>query len=506
MGAPSKGMNLTGWAACVAFGFDALSCIPDGMEKQPSTEKNTEVQARPRPVVSAQLSDGSLIETVYRPDTRRTAFCLWQDGTPRYEDRITEGNQILVPYSGRNNLIRNDVVRFPSRAEAYDSEAALVAEIRAFIHQFVDVAPLFEAIASYYVLLSWVYDSFNELPYVRVIGEPGSGKTRFLLTVGSICFKPIFASGASSVSPIFRIIDAFGGTLVIDEGDFRASDEHAEIVKILNNGHARGFPVLRSELSPTGEYNPRAYRVFGPKLVATRGFFQDRALESRCITEELGQRRLRDDVPINLPPSHGMRALSLRNKLLIFRFRNWGKRHVVDDLVDRTIEPRLNQVFVPLLSLVEDAGVRAELQALARRYHGEIIAERGMDPEAQILEIIREMLAQGSPLAVKDIADWFADRHGDEYERKVTAKWIGWIIRKRLRLGTQKRHGVFVIADEGIPKIKRLFERYGVNGDEPTRQTSKVSPPDALPRVDVGDVGDFGTVERGEQSGQEPRG
>ncbi|HEX4826350.1 MAG TPA: hypothetical protein VFV19_18770 [Candidatus Polarisedimenticolaceae bacterium] len=437
--------------------------------------------SHPRYLVSVRLSDGALAETVFDPTAGRTIFCVFRDGEPHYEEQITDANQIIVPYTARNNLIRHDVVRFSSRADNFESEASLIAEIRAFIHQFVDVSPLFEAIASYYVLLSWVYDSFNELPYLRVIGEPGSGKTRFLLTVGSICYKPIFASGASSVSPIFRILHAFQGTLVIDEGDFRASDEHAEIVKILNNGHARGFPVLRSELSPTGEYNPRAYRVFGPKLVATRGFFQDRALESRCITEELGQRRLRDDIPINLPPSHGMRALSLRNKLLTFRFKNVGKRHIVDSLVDRTIEPRLNQVFVPLLSLVEDASVRAELQELARRYHGEIIAERGMDSEAQILEIIRDMLAQNAPLAIKDISDWFSDRHGDEYERKVTAKWIGWIIRKRLRLGTQKRHGVYVIADGSVAKLERLFDRYGINKEEVGVPPS-VTPPNGLPQ------------------------
>src|SRR5436190_2148860 len=137
-------------------------------------------------------------------------------------------------------------------------------------------------------------------PYLRVRGDFGSGKTRFLLTVGSLCYKPIFASGASTVSPLFRILDAFKGTLVMDESDFRMSDERAEIVKILNNGNARGFPVLRSEVSgKKGEFNPRAYAVFGPKLVATRGFFQDRALESRCITEEMNHYHLRTDVPIN---------------------------------------------------------------------------------------------------------------------------------------------------------------------------------------------------------------
>ncbi|NIQ03928.1 MAG: hypothetical protein GWM98_29235, partial [Nitrospinaceae bacterium] len=45
------------------------------------------------------------------------------------------------------------------------SEKVLVQEIQAFIHRYVDVSPLFERLASYYVLFTWIYDGFNELPY-----------------------------------------------------------------------------------------------------------------------------------------------------------------------------------------------------------------------------------------------------------------------------------------------------------------------------------------------------
>ena len=58
------------------------------------------------------------------------------------------------------------------------------------------------------------------------------------------------------------------GTLIVDEGDFRFSDEKAELVKILSNGNGRGFPVLRSESVSGKEFSPRAYSVFGPKLIA----------------------------------------------------------------------------------------------------------------------------------------------------------------------------------------------------------------------------------------------
>src|SRR5713101_2798621 len=416
------------------------------------------------PTVSAVLPDGSLLETVYDLERRETAFVRWHEDEWTREASITvDGLRRLVPYSPQNNLLRNGVVLFPSEPEEYGAERELVKAIRGFLHRYVDVSPLFEKLASYYALLTWVYDGFNELPYLRVRGDPGSGKTRFLLVLGSLCYKPIFASGASTVSPLFRILDAFRGTLIIDEGDFRMSDERAEIVKILNNGNARGFPVLRTEVSNQREFSPRAYHVFGPKIVATRGSFQDRALESRCLTEEMGQARLREDIPINLPGSHKEEALRLRNKLLLFRFRNLNKHQAAEELVDRAIEPRLNQIFVPLLSIIDDQTARSELQELARRYHREMVAERGLDAEAQVLGIIRDLLASPyeARLSVKDITSWFIDRHGNDYEKKITGKWIGWIIRKRLGLKTQRTHGEFLIPASEAAKLERLYEKYG---------------------------------------------
>ena len=408
------------------------------------------------------------MEMVYDAASSNTAFAIWQAGKWSMEIAVTTADsKRLVPYSPDNNLIKNEVVLFPSRPQEYNSQEQLISEVRSFIHRYVDVSPLFEKIASYYVLFSWVYDSFNELPYLRLRADPGSGKTRFLLTVGSVCYKPIFASGASTVSPLFRIIDTFRGTLIIDEGDFRLSDERAEIVKILNNGNARGFPVLRSEVTPKREFNPTAYTVFGPKIVATRSLFEDRALESRCLTEVMGQQRLRDDVPISLPSSHKEEALELRNKLLLFRLRNYHRSRASDSLVDRSIEPRLNQIFVPLLSIIEDARSQEELKELARKYNRELISDRSMDMEAQILEIIRDLIAaQQGRLSVKDITNWFVDRHGEEYERKVTSKWIGNIIRKKLFLKTQKSHGVFVIPPSEEAKLARLYEKYGIGSQE----------------------------------------
>ena len=419
---------------------------------------------KPVPTASARLDSGDILEMVYRPEERRTLFVIsHQDGWKELESVDRHPGERLVPYRSENNLLAHGVVLLPSEPEEYGTEAELLANVKAFIHRYVDLTPTFEEIAAYYVLFTWIHDAFNELPYLRVRGDFGSGKSRFLLTIGSLCYKPLFASGASTVSPIFRIIDAFRGTLVIDEGDFRASDEKAEITKILNNGNARGFPVLRAEqVGNRKEFDPRAYSVFGPKLIATRSFFEDRALESRCITEDLGQRSLREDIPLNLPTRFEEEARTLRNKLLLFRFRNLGKPRDLAAAVDRSIEPRLAQIFAPLMSVVEDEDARASLANLARRYQRELVADRGMDMEAQVLEVIRGLAQDGSQLSVKEIAAAFAEHYGADYDRPVTPKRLGGIIRRKLGLLPEKSHGVFVIPPAEQGKLGRLYEKYGL--------------------------------------------
>lgn len=428
------------------------------------------------PTASAVFKDGAILEMLHDPETRETRFALWRnDGWTIEQEHAVNAMERFVPFSPANNLITNEFVLLPKTPEDYGSEEQLLAEIKGFIHRYVDVTPLYEEIASYYVLFSWVYDVFNELPYLRVRGDFGTGKTRFLLTVGALCYKPIFASGASTVSPIFRLLETFQGTLVIDECDFRFSDEKAELVKILNNGNVRGFPVLRSDANNKGEFNPNAYHVFGPKIVATRGDFEDRALESRFLTEDMGSVKLRDDIPINLPPEHKAEALTLRNKLLLFRFRNLNKRPALAHLVDRSLEPRLNQIFVPLLSIIDDPKAQDRLRGVARQCQRELVSERGLSTEAQVLEVIQELQAMSDTrLSIKEITDRFTDLHGDEYKHKITHKWVSYIVRKRLYLRSRKSNGVYVIGAEEYPKLTRMYEQYGLTATQAVQAESVV--------------------------------
>ncbi len=371
----------------------------------------------------------------------------------------------LSPVAPGNNLIKHGAVLFSEKAEPYDSITTLVSDIEAYIHRYVDLSDHFRKLCCYYILLSWVYDAFNELPYLRFRGDYGSGKTRALFVIGSLSYKPFFASGASTVSPIFHTLDSFRGTLVFDEADFRFSDEKSELVKIFNNGNVRGFPILRTTVTNDRQFNPRAFDVFGPKIVAMRKAFDDQALESRFLTEEMGQRSLRRDIPINLPDVQKEEATQLRNKLLMYRFRNLATAQIDDSLADHTLSPRLNQILVPLLSIINDRALRADILQAVQSFDQKMYQERASTIEAHVLEVLRDLFAsqQGPSVPIREIAQGVDQRFGADYERPVTPRTVGGVLRSRLRLLTWKSNGVYVLPVTEREKVEVLCRHYGVD-------------------------------------------
>lgn len=420
----------------------------------------------------AAVADDTLIELVYDAGQRKTGLAVSRFGglwNIEQEVRIHTG-ETLIPYSPKNNLIASGCVLFPSVPEHYGDKAELLADITAFLHRYVDLSPLFEQIAAHYVLLSWVHDAFNELPYLRLRGDYGTGKTRGLLTIGSLSYRPIFASGASTVSPIFHTLDRFGGTLILDEADFRFSDAASDLVKILNNGNMKGLPVLRTMQTKDKEFNPRAFKVFGPKLIAMRGSYDDPALESRFITEDTDAREMRADIPVSLPPEFSAEALSLRNRLLHYRFCHLFETRLNPEMALTGVEPRVNQIALPLLGLVDDPPLRAEIGELMKRGQSERLEQRQSTTEARVAAVLaaRAAMANGFPVTVGAVTAAFNDRFAAEYPNPVSDRWIGHVLRKVLRIAAHRSNGVYVVPPSEIPKIKALAARYSGNSSPST--------------------------------------
>lgn len=424
-----------------------------------------EQRTRGTPTVFRRLPDGGIVELVYSELRKRTSFSVYRSGLVVEQDAIElEDGAHLVPVPATNNLIKHRAVLLPSDAASYESVPELAARISGYLYKYVDLSHSFRKIATCYVLLTWVYDAFNELPYLRLRGDFGSGKTRALSVIGSVCYRPFFASGASTVSPIFHTLDFFGGTLVLDEGDFRFSDEKSELVKIFNNGNVKGFPVLRTAITVQKEFDPRAFNVFGPKLIAMRRSFDDQALESRFLTEEMGQRQLRSDIPINLPEEQAAEALALRNQLLMYRFETLDAVKLRKERGNRSHSPRLNQILIPLLSVIDDPKLHEEIWSAAGALEQFLYRERSSTMDAGVLEILVPLIQEAgrSHVTISEIANAFREKFSEDYDRPITNRTIGGVLRKRLHLSVHKSHGISVIPVSEEPKVIQMAIRFGV--------------------------------------------
>lgn len=412
-------------------------------------------------IVSIILPDGRMIETLLDPVTGQTNFAVWENGKIKIINKLKDQNgRLLYPISASNPLLKNKLISFPSGPVEYENIDILFFEIQNFIHRYVDLSEEFEKIASYYVLLSWVYDRFTEIPYLRKIGDFGSGKTRFLKVLGAICYKGVFASGGTSTAAIFHIIDKFQGTLIIDEADFIFSDEKSAVAKILNNGNASGFPILRVSQKNNGQFTPISYTVFCPKIIASRKNYTDQALESRFITETFRPTKIRNNIPITLPDTFEEEALRLRNNLLTYRFKMFNKikKYIIPENIP--LEGRISQIFSPLLSVVFKQADQKHILTIALQYSNELKNDRSQNIEAQVLSIIKQLQDEKQILSIKNITNEFFVQFADYYRKKLSGKWIGFIIRKKLNLRTIRRQNGYIIEPGQFKKIQEYFQRY----------------------------------------------
>jgi len=409
--------------------------------------------------------DGSLLEMLY-DETRKpaTSFARY-DGKKvtyvnRWRDTVT-GKQ-YEPYPAEK-IIQSNTLELPSEAVDFGSEKELLTEIREFIGKYLYVSPFFHTISTYYVLLSWIYDNFTVLPYLRARGDYGTGKSRFLLAVGVLCYKPISCVGATSVSALFRLIEMYRGTMVVDEADFGESDESNRIIKVLNSGYQKGFPVILSESPKKGQFEPRSFDVFGPKLIATRKEFKDRALESRCVNEIM-EPVPHLDLPINLPQSFWDEALVIRNKLLMWRFTKWGKIEIENNHHHSSVEARLAQIMTPLLNIIDDEAVKKEFIAFMQERNSQIIEERGDTIVGKVAKAICDLWADTTEiLSNQRITDVTNDSFDNE-DFSITPHKTGRILRKEFNLELKRAGQGYVVdrTQENQVKLTNIAKRFGV--------------------------------------------
>ena len=405
---------------------------------------------QPKPIECSSLVTNEYIFELVR-NNNKTCFLRFDRST----QEITEWDRValpslsapMLPHPANSTYL--SACSWPTCALEYGTDKDLINLLREFIHKWVEVSENDELIMVFYVLFTHSYDEFLEVTYLRFIGDLGSGKSRAGNEVmGSLVYKGIRTTAVSSIASLFRILHVIKGTLFLDEADLGdRSDKTSEIVQVLNSGYRAGNPVLRVDTNKVKNMEPVEFHVFGPKIIMSREHMKDQALESRCIPIHMKE-KTRREIPLLLNRSLESEAQELRNKLLLWRFRNYGthEENIDQRYIDLAIASRTKQLFMLLSSVVYDKEVRDMMLTLAVSLSVEQKGDRGESRSGEVLEIMRTMLLTTAYehgekifLSFNDMVKNFnASKSNNEAEKKMTNHWMSNILREKLKMKKHK--------------------------------------------------------------------
>lgn len=351
----------------------------------------------------------------------------------------------------------------PSAIGEYESEEELTEKIIEYTKKWLYVDYKFYTLIALYVKLTWVYDKFSELPYLRVFGQYGSGKSRFLKVMSMLCYKSI-STGSITDAGLFRALDTLRGTCILDEMDRSFTDNTSMIVKIFNNGYQKDSPHLNINQN-TFEIVP--FNIFGPKIIAMHNNFSDPSLESRIISYTMTNKKIPKNIPTNLSEEFYIEGEAIRNMLLSYRFKNYFKK-IDNDINDveciDSISSRIKQIYSPLYFICENDQERSIVVEYMNESNSEIVREKSSGLEAEILRSIMECyqdVSTGNWILYSSILNKLNDNL--DYRDKTTNKRLGFLIRKRLQIYAERRRdGYGLEFSKNKDKIRSKCEEYHV--------------------------------------------
>jgi hypothetical protein len=409
-----------------------------------------------------------MADIVYVPDAQpSTKYVVYRlDGSHEIADCVQAGGITYTPPQSR--LVETKTVLLPTGVAEYGTDAELLTTIQRYVRRWFKLSSdAWAPVIATFVFMTWVFDRFEAVPYLRALGDYASGKSRLLQVVGHLVYRGIFAGGATSASPVFRLIDRYKGTVILDEADFRHSDMRSDLIKILTCGYMKGFPVLRCEKTrgPGGEtFDPQDYDVFGPKVLAAREPFDDPALESRCITypAPVFPDTAVADVSLTFGDQAKQEAQQLRNKLLLWRFRRYREMSVDPYARLDEVELRVQQIFGPLLAVFDDPALRATIIDQAHAVAVAFREERRDRVEGQIVEALVQLRGDARREGFWKVTDITRCVNFNVPERHhVNEKTVGRRMKALLGYPSQRHpqssRAVYAYSEDAVKRLARLY-------------------------------------------------
>ena len=200
-----------------------------------------------------------------------------------------------------------------------------------------------------------------------------------------------------SAASVFRIVDKFQPTLFLDEFNSGDSDDTAAIIQILNSGYQDLCKIPRMQSASDGSFKTELFTPFCPKIIGSLKKMSSNALNSRCIEIEM-ESTTRNDIPLVLTARMVKAGIQLRNKLTLYRLRNYGRdfESLLDEaekeLKKTGIKNRSVQINCPLFALIESEDIKKEFIVLLQGRDAVLAEEKALSLDGEIVDKIHTLL------------------------------------------------------------------------------------------------------------------
>jgi hypothetical protein len=229
-------------------------------------------------------------------------------------------------------------------------------------------------------------------PILPIRGPSQSGKNRLAFLLRTLSYRPYFEMSTHRIPSLYRPLDLWQGTLVLDEADFANTNEKSELVHFLNC-RATGTPLSRQNPK-----NPRitdTFTNFGLTILTQRKPFDDNATESRALPfySEASDKRL----PVIETDEMLKEGLAFQNKLLYLRMKYHQEITIKkDSWIDELNDHRLIASLLPLLALSRyDPSLRDTIAETAKAVQKLKIEEKTNSMDGLLVNYFWEKINEG---------------------------------------------------------------------------------------------------------------
>ena len=324
------------------------------------------------------------------------AFLHWKNGSATIVHSIESNGQLFVPPDPTSAFF--PALSLPNGIQQCERPYELLWEIASAISKFVKVRPDQLGFVAAFILASWFADCYETAPYLWIVGPLGSGKTKLLKVLWCLCRRGLIAGDLRSGS-LYKVVDAWDPTLMIDEFESASSAGIVELLRMLRDGSSPGVPVYR---------NGRPFSPYCLKAISMRQPLGDAALSNRGLVISMLPSKEKT-LPLD---EAAMKRLEeeFQPKLCKFRLQNYAAVKQFANSPDDfdNLSPRTRQIARALAApFLGDAGITSELLQVfggIRLCRGRI--ECSLEPEWLVGEILFARMPRGNRKRTFPIGDF----------------------------------------------------------------------------------------------------